>query len=362
MTIVLPVRQKTDAWLDARKNGIGASQAAAAIGLSEWQSPIGLWAEKLNLVPPQPENVSMRIGSELEPLIARMYTEATGVKVRRANNLRQHAQHPFMLASIDRRAGRKPVELKFSARATGYGDPGTDEVPDDVLVQVLHQLAVLDEPEGEVALLKPGAQSVLIFPISRSAEAEASIIEREAVFWDHVQSRTQPPVDGSEATRRALAAMYPRGADEMSIDADEETAAAMGALRDVRGHQKDLEARRDHLEALIQAAMLREQASLIRAAGIGQIPWRPTKPRATTDWKAVAGALAQRFALAVSAAGKTATRVDDAHVAIADETLALLETLADDPQLLEHAAEEFTETKETAPRFGPPKWDQEEDQ
>ncbi len=328
MTIVLPARQRTPEWLEARKNGIGASQAAAAIGVSEWQSPIGLWAEKLGLTPPAPENSSMRIGTALEPLIAEMYTEATGVKVRRANNLRQHPVHGFMLASIDRRAGRKPVELKYSARAAGYGEPGTDEVPDDVLVQVLHQLAVLDEPEGDVALLKPGADGVLIYPITRSPEAEAAIVAREADFWDHVVSRTQPDVDGSEATHRALAAMYPRGTELATVEADGEVAEAMRHLRITRQEIAAREAWRDELEARIKAAMLAGGAERITAAGIGEITWRPTKPRAATDWKAA--------------------------------TAALVDRLTDDPELLDRITEEFTQTKETAPRFGPPKWIEEE--
>lgn len=346
MAVVLPVRQGTPEWLAAREHGIGASQAAAAIGVSEWQSPIGLWAEKLGLVPPQPANVNMEIGQALEPLIARKYTEATGVKVRRANNLRQHPTHAFMLASLDRRAGRKPIELKYSARAVGYGEPGTDEVPDDVLVQVLHQLAVVDEAEGEVALLKPGAEDVLIYVIARTPEAEAAIVEREGAFWEHVQSRTEPAVDGSEATKRALAAMYPRLiADHvLEVPADSALEAALAELRDVRGRQDADQLRRDEIEASIKAAMLREKATLVRADGVGEIPWRATKPRETTNWQPVAGAYR--------------TLLEDLAVQASEAFTALLA----DRGLEELAAVEalHTETKATAPRFGPPKWQEEE--
>lgn len=324
MAIVLPVRQHTPEWLEARENGIGASQAAASIGLDPWQSPTGLWAEKLKLVPPATENISMRIGTELEPLIARLYTEATGVKVRRANNLRQHSQHPFMLASLDRRAGRKPVELKFSARAAGYGEPGTDEVPDHVLVQVLHQLAVLDEPEGEVALLKPGADTVLIYPIVRSADAEASIIEREAIFWDHVQSRTQPPVDGSDATARALAAMYPRGLDELVLEADAEAATAMLLLKLARAQVATFEAERAQLEAEIKAAMLAAGATVIQST-YGQIPWRQPKDSQVTDWQAIARQMEPEA-----------------------------------PEVFAELLANHTTTRANTPRFGPPKWTEEE--
>lgn len=283
--VVLPVRQRTPEWLAARLDGIGASEAAAVLGLSEYESPIGLWARKLGLVPPPAETLPMRIGTALEPLIARLYTEATGQKIRRANNLRQHPAHPFMLASLDRRAGRKPIELKYSARGKGYGEAGTDEVPDEVLVQVLHQLAVTDEPEADVAALIAGRYDVQIYTIRRDAEAEAAIIEREAVFWDRVQTRREPPIDGSEATLRALAAVYPRD-DGESIDADEPTAAALRELRLAAAMEATAIAGKGEARARIQAFM--GTATRLVAPGVGEVTWKATKDSQRTDWQAVA--------------------------------------------------------------------------
>lgn len=331
MAIVLPARQHTPEWHAARELGIGASQAAAAIGLSEWQSPISLWAEKLGLVPPQKETLSMRIGTALEPLISTLYTESTGVKIRRANNLRQHPEHAFMLASLDRRAGRKPVELKFSARATGYGEPGTDEVPDDVLVQVLHQLAVLDEPEGEVALLRPGAREVAIYPIRREAEAEAAMVEREAIFWGHVESRTEPPVDVSEATRKTLNALYHREVMGIVLVADEALMADIELLRKARHESNSWDKTARLREARIKAAMLAANASLVRAPGLGEIPWRQPKDSVVLDTKA--------------------------YIAELEAELASMPN----SRVVAEIRESHTATKENTPRFGPPKWEQEEE-
>ena len=44
--------QKSD-WLALREKGIGGSQAAAAIGLSRWQDPLTLWAEKTGRIKAQ---------------------------------------------------------------------------------------------------------------------------------------------------------------------------------------------------------------------------------------------------------------------------------------------------------------------
>ena len=35
-----------EAWLDVRKGGIGSSDAAAAVGLNPYKSPLELWLEK----------------------------------------------------------------------------------------------------------------------------------------------------------------------------------------------------------------------------------------------------------------------------------------------------------------------------
>lgn len=288
-TRTIPVAQRTAEWLDARERGIGASQAAAALGMSEWQSRIGLWAEKLKLVPPQPESLPMRIGSALEPLIAQLYTEQTGVKVRRVNHLRQHPVHDFMLASIDRRAGRRLVELKYSHRGAGYGEPGTDEVPNEVLVQVLHQMAVMDVDEADVAVVVGGARDVRIYPVRRDPGTEAAIVEREAEFWDHVLSRTEPPIVGDDADLEALAAMYPQDDGEQLQEAsDSPVGRALAALGLATANEKAAAARKGELRAQIEAHMA--TATGLVVPGVGKVTWRTPTASTVVHWDRVAAA------------------------------------------------------------------------
>jgi putative phage-type endonuclease len=291
--VVIPVKQRTPEWLAAREQGIGASDAPAAIGVSPWKSPLSLWAEKLGLIPAQEPTLPMMLGTELEPLIARLYTEATGEKVRRVNMLRQHPTHSFMLASLDRRAGRKPVELKYSARGNGYGDPGTDEVPDDVLVQVLHQLAVMDEDEADVAAVIGGRAAVQIYTIRRDAKAEAAIIEREAVLWDHVLSRTEPPLDGSDATASALAAIYPQDDGETIESTEEEVRAAFVQLREAAAAVAAGEAVEKEAKAALKAAM--GTASRLVVPGVGAATWKTPKDSTVVHHDLIAAGYRKRL-------------------------------------------------------------------
>ena len=67
-------------WQDARKGSIGGSDAAAIVGLNPYKSAYALWAEKSGKV--EPEDISMkeavRLGHELEPYVAKRFTEITG--------------------------------------------------------------------------------------------------------------------------------------------------------------------------------------------------------------------------------------------------------------------------------------------
>ncbi|MGY0523162.1 lambda-exonuclease family protein, partial [Pseudomonas aeruginosa] len=63
-------------WLQIRKQGIGSSDAAAAVGLNPYKSQLELWLEKtgrdttLPKADPQDEESPMYWGNVLEPIVA----------------------------------------------------------------------------------------------------------------------------------------------------------------------------------------------------------------------------------------------------------------------------------------------------
>ena len=64
------------AWLDVRRQGIGSSDAAAAVGVSPYQSQLELWLIKtgrdqhLPKVDPNDEGSPLYWGTLLEPIVA----------------------------------------------------------------------------------------------------------------------------------------------------------------------------------------------------------------------------------------------------------------------------------------------------
>lgn len=74
-TPVLPLEQYgSQAWLDARRAMIGASEMAAVLGISPHASPFSLWWSKQEGWDVE-QTFSMRVGHFLEPVIAELFAE-----------------------------------------------------------------------------------------------------------------------------------------------------------------------------------------------------------------------------------------------------------------------------------------------
>ena len=200
-------------WLSVRGQGIGSSDAAVAVGISPYKSPLELWLEKTERqdAADLTENDAVFWGTTLEHTIATVYAERTGVKVRRLNAVLQHPEHTFMLANLDRVVqhptdGNGILEVKTAGvNSAKFWEEG---VPDSYQCQVLHQLAVTGKEWCDVAVLI-GGQDFRVYRVVRDEAKIADLIQREAQFWQYVLDDIPPPVDGSESSGRALGSMYP---------------------------------------------------------------------------------------------------------------------------------------------------------
>ena len=201
-----------DEWLAIRSKGIGSSDAAAAIGLSSYKCSLSLWLEKTGRQ--QPEDLSNKEavvwGTVLEPVLAKMYAERTGRKVRRVNAVLQHPEYPFMLANLDREVVTENGTGILEIKTAGFYSMQLweDGVPVAYQCQVLHQLAVTGHAWADVAVLL-GGQEFRIYRIERDDDKIADLIRREAQFWSWVTEDQQPEPDGSADAARALLSLFP---------------------------------------------------------------------------------------------------------------------------------------------------------
>lgn len=214
-----------DAWLQERMLGIGGSDAAAAIGLSRFKTACQLYLEKRGEL--EPENLDdveyVRFGNLMEEIIAREYARRNEVKVRRRNQIVSHPKHPWMRASVDRLVEGRRVGLEcknvdaMAFRFGEWGEPGTDEVPEEYLLQCQHYMAVLGYPEWHLAACV-GGNRLKTYIIPCDAELQEMLIEREHAFWQRVQSGDRPELDYEHRTTLDLLKRIHPGTDGSEVD------------------------------------------------------------------------------------------------------------------------------------------------
>jgi putative phage-type endonuclease len=190
---------------EERRTGIGGSDAAAALGLSPWQTPYDLWEEKLGLAPAVEQTEPMLWGKLLEDIVRREYARRTGAAPVYSTELIRHPKHPFMFTHLD--GDMRPLrgailEVKTARTAQDWGEAGSDEIPMQYLVQIHHALAVTGAEVCEVAALF-GGQDFRLYEVARDLAIEQQIIEHETAFWDHVVTRNPPgPSTLADAVKR----------------------------------------------------------------------------------------------------------------------------------------------------------------
>lgn len=245
-------------WLEARRTGLGGSDAAAILGVNPYMGAYSVWADKLGLLPEAEDTEAMRQGRDLEEYVARRFAEKTGLTVRRENHMLRSVAHDFMLANIDRRiAGeRAGLECKTS-KDIRLGRYKNGDFPIEYYTQCLHYLAVTGWDRWYLAVLVYGTD-LLIFTIDRSEVEEdmVALIKAEWAFWrQNVLALKAPAPDGLNSTSRALLAVYPVADESAEMDATEEADRLLGELIEIKDRLSAFEKRRDELSNRIKEIM-----------------------------------------------------------------------------------------------------------
>ncbi|MBO2962236.1 YqaJ viral recombinase family protein [Burkholderia pseudomallei] len=278
-----------DDWLSVRRNGIGGSDAAAAVGLSPYMSQLELWLDKTGradgLPRPDPGDTTSPTywGTLLEPIVAASYTKQTGNRVRRVNAVLRHPTIPWMLANVDREVvGARDVQILECKTAGAHGARlWRDGIPEYVAIQVQHQLAVTGKTAAHVAVLLCG-QALEVFHIARDDALVGRLVELEARFWQYVESDTPPPADGSDSADRALRHLYPGHGGTVDFADDRRLSSMFADLVAVRAEIEARQAIEAQLKQTIQHAMGDATRAVFET---GEVSFKRSRDSSTVDLK-----------------------------------------------------------------------------
>ena len=198
------------AWLDARKNHIGGSDAAACVGMNPYKDNVRLWEEKMGMV--LPEDISdkeyVQYGTEAEKYLRGLFAlDFPEYQVLYdENNMFLNSDLPWMHASldgelVDQRGRHGILEIKTTnILRSMQREKWNDRIPDNYYCQILHYLAVT---ECDFAVLKARLKSewngeLIIrekhYFIERSEVEEdiKMLVEAERRFWECIKSGRRP--------------------------------------------------------------------------------------------------------------------------------------------------------------------------
>lgn len=270
-------------WLSLRSQYIGGSDAAAVIGLNPYKSAYALWAEKTGQVAPFEGNVATRVGNHLEQLVATMYSEETGNKVRNDNRTYFNDVYPWACANVDRRIlhQRAGLEIKTTNDRSKIKQLLERSIPPDWQCQMTHYMAVTGLERWDLAALC-GSRELILLSLDRDEQDINALMTTEQAFWECVKNREPPGVDGSESTADTLSVMYFNSVPDSQCSL-EPVSGHVSALLQLKAEKKALEERIRMAENAIKEYMGDKESGTF---GNVSVKWK-TVSRTTYDTKAL---------------------------------------------------------------------------
>lgn len=235
MSQIVKLIQGSPEWHAHRAKYRNASETAAVMGVSPWQTPLQLWEQRTGRTQPV-INAAMARGTQLEPLAREAYEKLTGV-----------VMQPVVLVDGDYSAsldgmtfdGGLALEIKCPVKgktSTLWRDVADGRVPDHYRWQMEHQLMVsgaaaahlfvFDGDTGDGKLLEVVPQPGEWERIHAAWDAFAELIRTDtppALSDRDKRQRTDP--EWMVATESYLAAK--RRVDAVSAELDEAKAALL---------------------------------------------------------------------------------------------------------------------------------------
>lgn len=257
-----------EAWLLARKKGIGGSDISALVGLNKYKSPMKLYLNKIGEDPEDDEIFTVNdqggfvSGSEAaywghkhEQTVADEFYLRTGMKVRRRNAILQHDDHPWALANVDRLIVGKKEGLECKTASEYLNDQWTDEsIPDAYYVQCQWYMAVTGLEKWHIAALI-GGNKFRHFPVDRDEELIEILLEKAEKFWkENVQAKNPPAWDGSDSSTDLLNAMYPN-AEDQAIDLPGYLSSKLKRHDEIKETEKEIKEEKKEIENEIKGLL-----------------------------------------------------------------------------------------------------------
>jgi putative phage-type endonuclease len=198
---VVNLRQNSFEWLEWRRKGLGASDAAIILGISEYKTPLQLWENKLGLRPDDPETFITQMGHKFEPKARAQFALLTGIDMK-ADVCKEHPEFPFLRASLDGccEKERAFAEIKLVGKKKLQQVRETKRPPDDHIPQVQQQHLVTKFERGFYICytVDEKYQHITDFEYCQTAPDKTygeMLFTKLNKFWKLIETQTPPELE-----------------------------------------------------------------------------------------------------------------------------------------------------------------------
>lgn len=290
MTRTRLIFNSREEWLEARKDGIGASEVATIVGLNPWETPYQLWRRKTGLDPAKPMNAAMNTGHILEDGVAQYWAQATGREIIAASKddfmfidkdrpyLRVSPDRTFWLEGATRNDDNKGIlECKTTRMKV---DP--DDIPKYWFCQVQMNLGVAGYTQGSLAWLSAGQGFDFGYKdLNFVPDFFEWLVESVSRFWtDNIVGGQEP----SAVNVADVLLKYNRHMGGKIIECSDEVFEAYKELKEVKKLMEETKQHKEKLEATLKMAF--QDAEALSYGGDTIATWKAPKPSNKFDDKA----------------------------------------------------------------------------
>lgn len=204
--------------------GIGGSDAGTILGLNKFKDEYTLYLEKIGEIEPSGAGEAAEWGHTLEPVVADKWQERfgkpLGLNIEPFNYLLGSKLYPFMLANVDRLIRKGDsfglLEVKTASEYLNgewengeilADGRGSGKVPPKYYAQLQHYFFVSGLEWGFFAALVGGNKLYSVY-VERNDVYIRGLIEAETLFWQRLEMRIPPEINGSESCKKLLGSLY----------------------------------------------------------------------------------------------------------------------------------------------------------
>lgn len=280
-----PIKQGPSLDLELRQTYLGTSEWSVIAGLyNRYKSPLDVWNEKVHGYEPF-DNIRMKLGRDIEPMIAKWVEEENGGKVAVDGCVRFHPKYDFLATNLDgviHHIDTTQSVLEIKTASSVARENWGAELPIQYYTQIQGQMAITGLKNAYVAILTFGYAGVENFEIQWYGYDEefANMVMNKCIsFWfDHVVTQVPPqPITESDVKET-----YPL-ANGHSLEASPELADKIRVLKNLKATKKEMDQNIKGVELDIKKLM--KDAQSITYGEDTLATWNNTKPRTSFNQK-----------------------------------------------------------------------------